>query len=64
MATVEISFIEMMALKKLAIINGALAESLNNRTARSEQQALLRVLVEVVRRAELDDELQRARAAS
>lgn len=53
MAAVEISFIEMMALKKLALINGALAQSLKDQGARREQNALLSVLVEVVNRADL-----------
>jgi hypothetical protein len=53
MAAVEISFIEMMALKKLALINGALAQSLKDHGARREQNALLSVLVEVVNRADL-----------
>jgi len=49
---VEISQIELMALKKLALINDALAKSLSGTAAR-EQSALLRVLVDVVSRADL-----------
>ncbi|WIW52413.1 hypothetical protein LRP31_25675 [Mesorhizobium mediterraneum] len=55
MATVEISHIEIMALKKLAIINGALAQSISGQ-ARIEQNALLRVLVEVLARADIAKE--------
>lgn len=51
MATVKIEPIELLALKKLALINGALATSLNDPTARKEQIALLRVLMDVIARA-------------
>lgn len=53
MATIEISPIEVLALKKLALINGALAQSLKDGTARREQTALLRVLMDVTARADL-----------
>lgn len=53
MATVEISEIELLALKKLALINNALATSLRDRSARQEQTALLRVLMDVIGRAAL-----------
>jgi len=53
MATIEISKIEVLALKKLALINGALAQSLNAPTARNELLALLRVLMDVTSRADL-----------
>jgi hypothetical protein len=52
-ATIEISGIEITALKKLALINGALAETLRDQTAAREQRALLRVLIEVLQRADL-----------
>jgi hypothetical protein len=52
MASVEISGIEVLALKKLALICGALATSLNDQTAAREQRALTRVLVDVVNRAD------------
>lgn len=52
MAFVEISPIEVLALKKLAIINGVLAKSISG-TASVEQTALVRVLIEVVNRAEV-----------
>lgn len=52
-ATVSISRVELMALKKLALINGALAKTLGDGTAGREQRALLRVLIDVVNRAEL-----------
>lgn len=50
--SIEISPIEVMALKKLALVNGALAKTLTGTAAR-EQGALLRVLIEVVSRAEI-----------
>lgn len=53
MAAIEITAIEVLALKKLALINGALAQSLKDPTARREQTALLGVLMDVVARADL-----------
>ena len=53
MASIEISSVEVLALKKLALINGALAKSLKDGTARREQEALLRVLMDVASRADL-----------
>lgn len=50
--SVEISTIEILALKKLAVISGALAKSLSGQASR-EQTALTRVLIDVVNRAEL-----------
>ena len=52
MATFEITQIELLALKKLAVINGALAKSLSG-TASIEQMALVRVLIDVANRAEV-----------
>jgi hypothetical protein len=52
-ATIEISRIEVLPLKKLALINGALAQSLKSESARREQTALLRVLMDVTARADL-----------
>ncbi|TIN36798.1 MAG: hypothetical protein E5Y10_21960 [Mesorhizobium sp.] len=52
MAAIEITPVEVLALKKLALINGALAESISGQ-ARVEQRVLLRVLMEVVARADL-----------
>lgn len=48
---IEISPVEVLALKKLALINGALAQSLKDPTAAREQTALLRVLMDVTNRA-------------
>lgn len=53
MAAVEITAIEVLALKKLALINGALAQSLTDPSVRREQTALLLVLMDVVARADL-----------
>lgn len=52
MASIEIQPIELSALKKLAVINGALAKTLTGSASR-EQTALLRVLIDVINRAEL-----------
>lgn len=52
MASIEISSLEVLALKKLALICGALATSLNDQTAAGEQRALTKVLVDVVNRAD------------
>lgn len=52
MASIEIQPIELSALKKLAVINGALAKTLSGAASR-EQTALLRVLIDVINRAEL-----------
>ena len=53
MSKVEISHVEIVALKKLAVINGALAKALRDPSAQREQVALTRVLMDVVNRAEL-----------
>lgn len=53
MSAVEISVVEVLALKKLALINDALARSLKSASARREQTALLRVLMDVTARADL-----------
>jgi hypothetical protein len=58
---IEISPIEVLALKKLALINGALAKQLTGTAAR-EQTALLSVLIDVVNRAELDNAIDAAEA--
>ena len=52
MATIEITPIEVLALKKLAVINGALAKSISG-VASVEQTALTRVLIDVVNRADV-----------
>ena len=61
MANIEINPIELLALKKLAVINGALAKSLSG-SAAVEQTALLRVLIDVLNRAELANASQKAEA--
>ncbi len=53
MPAVTISAVELMALKKLAVISGALAKSLSDPTAAREQTALTKVLVDVVSRADI-----------
>ncbi|MCP2134551.1 hypothetical protein J2S28_001603 [Rhizobium sp. SLBN-94] len=50
MIAVKISPVEIMALKKLALISGALASSLSDATAAREQNALTRVLIDVINR--------------
>lgn len=52
-ARIEITSVELLALKKLCLINRALSQSLVDPTARREQTALLRVLMDVTTRAEL-----------
>jgi hypothetical protein len=49
---IEISPIELLALKKLALVNGALAKTLGG-TAERETSALLSVLIDVISRADL-----------
>jgi len=61
MATVEISPIEVLALKKLALINGALAKTLVSPTTRAEQTSLLRVLMDVTARAKRSPPCRRNR---
>lgn len=46
--------IEILALKKLALISGALATSLKDLSAAREQRTLTRVLIDVINRAEVD----------
>lgn len=58
--TIKISPVEVLALKKLALINGALAQSLTNSEARREQKALLGVLIDVTGRADLANQLSEA----
>lgn len=52
MAQVELSHIDILALKKLALICGALGQTLSG-TAGIEQRNLTRVLIEVINRADL-----------
>lgn len=52
-ANVKISPVELLALKKLALISGALGSSLSDPSAAREQRALTGVLVDVVSRAQL-----------
>jgi hypothetical protein len=52
MAAIELSNIEVLALKKLALINQALGMQLSDKRASREQLALTSVLTDVVRRAE------------
>lgn len=47
--------IEILALKKLALICGALGQSLKDQSAAREQKALTTVLVDVINRAEIDN---------
>lgn len=49
----SISAVEILALKKLSLISGALANSLSDATAAREQRTLTRVLLDVVDRAEV-----------
>jgi hypothetical protein len=51
--TIEISPVELMALKKLALICHALGQSLSDPGAKREQMSLTRVLVDVTARASI-----------
>lgn len=51
-ATVDLTNIEVLALKKLALINQALGLQLSDSRAAKEQLALVTVLTDIVRRAE------------
>jgi hypothetical protein len=51
----RIERIEVVALKKLAIVSAALATSLKDNRAANEQRALTRVLMEVINRAEAEN---------
>ncbi len=51
---VEISTVELLALKKLALISNAVASSLSDVSASREQRALTKVLVDVIGRAEYE----------
>ncbi|ASJ58959.1 hypothetical protein KEM44_20965 [Sinorhizobium meliloti] len=52
MPSIEITPIELMSLKKLAVINGVLAKTISGQ-ASVEQMALTRVLIDVVNRADV-----------
>lgn len=52
MATVELSSIEISALKQLALVSHALAITLSDKKAARTQLALVGVLTDIVRRAE------------
>lgn len=52
---IVIAPIELLALKKLSVICGALGKSLPSETAKREQLALTSVLVDVCNRAEIDN---------
>lgn len=52
---VVIDKIELLALKKLAVVSGALAQGLRDQSAAREQKALTSVLVDVINRAEIDN---------
>ncbi len=60
-ATIEIGPIEVLALKKLALVNGALAKTLTSASARAELTALLGVLMDVTARADLANNLEKAK---
>lgn len=57
MRKVEISHVELMALKKLALVVRALANSFESPTAKRETSDLLSVLVDVTSRADLAQHL-------
>jgi hypothetical protein len=55
--------LEILALKKLALICGAVGESLKDRSSAMEQRALTRTLLDVINRAEIDNARRKAEAA-
>jgi len=59
-AAVEISAIEVLALKKLVLINYALATTLKDQQARMEQMDLLRVLNDITLRADIANHTSKA----
>lgn len=63
MVNIELSHIEISVLKKLALVNAALAKTLQSRVAGGEQLALTRVLIDIVNRAELAEAAARGVAA-
>ncbi len=56
MVTVELSTIDLLVLKKLALVNHALAMHLSDRAAAKEQLALTRALSDIIGRAEATTE--------
>jgi len=52
-AKIDISPLELMALKKLALVSRSLETMLSDYRAKAEQKALTSVLVEVIARADL-----------
>lgn len=58
---IEISSVEVLVLKKLVLINMALAGQISEPAA-SEQKALARVLNDITLRADLDDKTRKAGA--
>lgn len=54
MTPISIDKIELLALKQLAVICGALANSLTDESAARTQRLLTSVLVNVIRRAEIE----------
>lgn len=58
-ARIEIGPVELLALKKLALVNGALVKSINSASARVELAALLGVLMDVVSRADLANNMKK-----
>ena len=52
MAKIELSSVEILALKKIGLISYALAQSLSDKRAAKEQLALTSVVTDIVARAE------------
>lgn len=59
MVTVELSNIEVQALKRLALINHALGLQLSDKRAAKEQLVLTSVITDIVHRAESTQEFPR-----
>lgn len=52
MTTIDVTAVEVLAFKKLALISHALAMSLSDKRAAREQLALTSVIIDIVKRAE------------
>lgn len=52
MATIDLTNVDILVLKKLALINHALALQLSDKRAAAEQMAMVHALTDIVKRAD------------
>jgi hypothetical protein len=57
--TISVRGVDVLALKKLALVNHALAEKIDGYTAKEEQKMLVSVLDDLVRQIEINAALAR-----